>query len=223
MKNKTFKPSGCKECIALYKKAVDGDAEARKIWKRRIQDLRARRNQSKKIDPRLVNLVWASETERLNFGSIFDPSLSSSFVYSGNHELMQPSCTADELAAVAQNSVIQPTDQMATVSPLAESQAPMSVIGNVPEVEFAVPKTGRPTRRPSSIPVIGTQEPVLWDKAVSLPDRFTDLDSEIFGNFRARDSGGSGLEGRYSEQSKCFRRVAAEFDSLRAERVDESI
>ena len=41
----------------LYKKAVDGDSEARIVWKKRIQYLRAERNQSEKVEAQVVNLV----------------------------------------------------------------------------------------------------------------------------------------------------------------------
>ena len=72
MKQKVFKASSCSQCSSLYEKAQNENSEAVKVWKKRLQDLRTRRRQCKKIDSALVDLVWASEEKQQSFGGMFD-------------------------------------------------------------------------------------------------------------------------------------------------------
>ena len=84
MQHKVFKPSACQQCINLFSEAESGNSEALRLWKRRIQDLRARRKQSKKIEPALIDLIWASEEERMKFGKFLDPASGCAFTFSNS-------------------------------------------------------------------------------------------------------------------------------------------
>ena len=109
-----------------------------------IYDLRARRNQSKKVDPRVVDLIWASENEKLEFGIILDPSSKGDIIYSGNERLVQ-AMTINEIQSGG-STVMGMNRPRAEVAQRSEIVVPVVESGLVPPVSClqvsATPRAG---------------------------------------------------------------------------------
>ena len=159
MKQKVFKPSSCSQCRALYEEAQNGNSEAVKVWKKRLQDLRARRRQCKRIDSALVDLVWASEEEQQRFGGLFDPASSCAFQLAGNG-VCESECSgamtrpASQLAQPFEGFESQPAAQ--GVSPSVHRDSATSV--SVAPVVVASANSERTPELIQEIPVASTSK-----------------------------------------------------------------